>query len=202
MGVDRAGTAAWVVRATGDLVGTAACVDLRSGAILETRRAPFAAHVIACDGRGGLAVGGLDGSIGFSPAVGEWRTVRPGTRSIASVAFDETGDRIVAASHDGTALVLRTADLAALLVLTGHSDIVNQAEFLPGGRRIVTVSRDLTVRLWDARDGENVLVLHEHGYPVVCVAVSPDGTRIATGAGATEDVESTVKIWAAPAPPR
>jgi WD40 repeat protein len=95
-----------------------------------------------------------------------------------------------------------TTYLSTSLVLAGHSDYVEGGAFLPGGRRIVTVSRDRTTRLWDAESGENVLVLHEHGYPVTCVAVSPDGTRIATGAGAMEDRQSLVRIWAAPAASR
>ena len=197
--LDGGSRAAWVTTAGADAVyDTLARIDLGSGAVTETRRSPVPANSIACDGYGALAVGGLDGTIGVRDARGVWTTVRPGTGPVRSVAFDETGERIVAASSDGIARVLRAADLATLLVLRGHSDVVYQAGFLPGGSRIVTVSRDLTVRLWDASDGECALVLREHGYPVTCVAVSRDGTRIATGAGATEDAESTVKVWEAP----
>jgi hypothetical protein len=47
-----------------------------------------------------------------------------------------------------------------------------------------------------------VLVLHEHGYPVSRVAVSRDGTRIATAAIASGNGQTAVKIWVAPAPQR
>jgi WD40 repeat protein/predicted Ser/Thr protein kinase len=211
MCVDRARASVWFAAAPEASAGSTSlpvkaalhCFDLASGAVLETRSWPSeSSGAIACDGRGGVAVGGLDGVVAFSEDGAAWRTARLGASPVRSVAFDETGGRIVAASQDGGARVLRTADLSTLVVLSGHTDVVFQAEFLPGGRRIVTVSRDLTTRLWDAEDGENVLVLHEHGYPVTCLAVSPDGTRIATGAGATEDRESAVKIWAAPASAR
>ena len=43
---------------------------------------------------------------------------------------------------------------------------------------------------------------HEHGYPVMRLAVSPDGSRIATASGTWGELRTAVKIWAAPAPPR
>jgi WD40 repeat protein len=194
--IDRRGGVAWLARTSAQTWVTG--VDLATGRVLEIRKAPVTAQVAACDGRGGIAVGSRDGAVAYSAGGASWVTARPCDRVLRSIAFDEAGASIVAAAEGGRVYVLRTSDLATLLVLDGHSGDAYQAEFLPGGRRIVSVSRDHTVRLWDAADGENVLVLHEHGYPVTCVAVSPDGSRIATAAGTTGEVQATVKIWAAP----
>ncbi len=172
--------------------------DPRTGELAASRSVPVRPDVVACDGRGGIAVGARDGRIAYAAAGAAWITTPRTGSPVLAVAFDEAGERLLVAGCGGAASILRVSDLSPIVALDGHSDDVSDAAFLPGGRRVVTVSRDLTVRLWDTADGENVLVLHEHGYPVARVAVDRDGGRIATGAGAIEDAESTIKIWVAP----
>jgi WD40 repeat protein len=63
----------------------------------------------------------------------------------------------------------------------GHTDGVQSAAFSPDGKRIVTTSRDNTVRLWDAESGKQIgepLTGHTDG--VRSAAFSPDGKRIVT----------------------
>lgn len=74
---------------------------------------------------------------------------------------------------------------AHVAALRGHTDRVWQAEFMPDGERIVTCSGftipgDHTVRIWDVRSGEELLRIEAAGAAVQCVAVSPDGERIAS----------------------
>jgi len=52
----------------------------------------------------------------------------------------------------------------------------------PDGTRIVTASRDRTVRVWDAATGRQVVVLNGHTDTVVSANYSSDGTRIVTAA--------------------
>ena len=100
---------------------------------------------------------------------------------------------------DGTACVVRTDGLVVEHVLAGHAAAVRDAQFVPGCARVVTASRDRTVRLWDATTGVALLHLEGDGYPFEALAVSPDGTRIAGGAGSKEDARSHVRVWTAPA---
>ena len=58
--------------------------------------------------------------------------------------------------------------------------------FSPDGRRLVTASRDDTIRIWDAHF--EPLIGHTDG--VASVAFSPDGHRLASGA-----TTSTVRLW-------
>jgi WD40 repeat protein len=91
-----------------------------------------------------------------------------------------------------------TAPGAEELRLTGHGDSVTSAAFSPDGSRIVTASRDLTARVWDAITGAEITVLRGHegwvlrGYEfgVLSAAFSPDGSRIATASGA-----DIARIW-------
>jgi WD40 repeat protein len=146
-----------------------------------------------------VAIGTMDGKVLVCGAGRGGRLVerRVHDGRVASVAFDETGARIVSAGQDGVAQILSSADLATIRRLTGHTDAVSGALFLPGARRAVTGSDDRTVRVWDVASGESVLTLHDADYPVTSLAATPDGETILAGAGAMEDARSCVLVWSA-----
>ncbi|MBV8495984.1 MAG: hypothetical protein JO361_04280, partial [Gammaproteobacteria bacterium] len=66
----------------------------------------------------------------------------------------------------------------AVAILTGHSAPVRWVSYSPDGSRLLTVSLDHTVRVWDARTGLELLRVPE----VYAGGFSPDGTRILTAA--------------------
>lgn len=92
-------------------------------------------------------------------------------------ATDDDGDDI---AQDG------------VVVLRGHTAIVNWAEFTPDGRRILTESYDKTVRLWDAATGKELMVFRDHfGRNDISTAkLTPDGLRILT-----RPLDGTIRIW-------
>ncbi len=75
-------------------------------------------------------------------------------------------------------------------ILTGHSDRVSSAEFSPDGSRLVSASKDHTIRIWDANSGSGLRTLRGHTGQVLSAAFSPDGKRIVS---ASDD--KTVRIW-------
>ncbi|KIM20971.1 hypothetical protein M408DRAFT_305789 [Serendipita vermifera MAFF 305830] len=76
-------------------------------------------------------------------------------------------------------------------VLLGHTDWVTRVAFSPDGRRIVSGSRDRTVRVWDAETGDVVSGPFEGFFGCVSsVAFSPDGRRIVSGSR-----DRTVRVW-------
>jgi WD40 repeat protein/serine/threonine protein kinase len=52
------------------------------------------------------------------------------------------------------------------------------------------VDRSNLVQIWDADSGEPLLLLHGHREPIVSIALSADGSRLASG-----DIGGTVKVW-------
>jgi WD40 repeat protein/tRNA A-37 threonylcarbamoyl transferase component Bud32 len=56
------------------------------------------------------------------------------------------------------------------------------AEFSPDGRRVVSISRDNTARIWNVETGELVHRL-EHGFPVYHTSFSRDSRRLLTAGG-------------------
>src|SRR5262249_10531491 len=63
--------------------------------------------------------------------------------------------------------------------------------YSPDGRRIVSGSRDWTVKVWDAATGQDLLTLKGHTQPVSSMAYSPDGRRILSCA------DNAPRVWEA-----
>jgi len=74
--------------------------------------------------------------------------------------------------------------------LTDHSATVYSARFSPDGKRIVSGSRDMTLKIWDAETGQETLTLTGHLNVVNSAIFSPDGKRIVSGS-----YDNTLKIW-------
>jgi WD40 repeat protein len=76
-----------------------------------------------------------------------------------------------------------------LHTLVGHRSLVNDAEFSPNGRELVTVSDDHTGRIWSVGGGRLLHVLVGHFFPVRTGSYSPDGHWIVTSS------QFTAGLW-------
>jgi WD40 repeat protein len=76
------------------------------------------------------------------------------------------------------------------LTLQGHTNTIMSVQFSPDGKKILTGSRDHTVRIWDGESGRELGKLEGHTQGVNCAHFSPDGKKIVTCA-----FDSTVRIW-------
>lgn len=76
----------------------------------------------------------------------------------------------------------------------GHSQAVVSLAFLPSGDRLVSGSRDHTVRLWDVASGQQLGDFQGHTDAVYCLAVSPQGDRMLSGSK-----DRTIRLWDVPA---
>jgi serine/threonine protein kinase len=77
--------------------------------------------------------------------------------------------------------------------MLGHADAVTGVVFTPDGHSCVSVSRDGTVRLWDAAAGGELGRWTAHPGGATCVAVTPDGRLVATGGR-----DCAIRVWELP----
>jgi WD40 repeat protein len=77
-----------------------------------------------------------------------------------------------------------------LLTLRGHADEVSRLAFSPDGRRLVSASRDRTIKIWDAATGRELHSLDNHTSWVTGVAFHPDGQHLVSAG-----LDRTVRTW-------
>jgi WD40 repeat protein len=125
---------------------------------------------------------------------------------VQSVAFSPDGTRLVSTSSDGTVKLWDTATGQEALTLKGHPRTLERLQeestlqsharalesvaFSPDGARLVSASlRDGTIKLWDTHTGQ-VLRTVKLDRNLSCLAVSPNGTRLASASS-----DGMVKLW-------
>jgi WD40 repeat protein/tetratricopeptide (TPR) repeat protein len=129
----------------------------------------------------------------------EWKTDSRPTR----LAFSADGTRILTGSIEQAVNVWDARTRKLLLEAKGMMSDESSVAFSPDGKRIVAGRMEGTARVLDARTGAVLLELK--GRPqvantfymitgVLCVAFSPDGTRIATG-GTADSANAEASVW-------
>lgn len=104
-------------------------------------------------------------------------------------AFDSTARRVATAAEDGTARLWDIASVQQLGKPLQHGASVEQVEFSPDGKWVVTRTREVT-RVWEARTGEPLATPRTHPGGVLVVRVFPDSERIATAS-----FQGAIQIW-------
>ena len=110
----------------------------------------------------------------------------PGTAG--SVRFSPDGTLLLTAGQDGNARIWDATTGEQRLVIPGGGGPMASALWGPDGDTVMTSSGDGIARTWDAATGEQIGAVPAHG-TAPFLAVSPDGTRLATSA------DGVVRLW-------
>ncbi|KAI0066998.1 WD40 repeat-like protein [Artomyces pyxidatus] len=107
--------------------------------------------------------------------------------SVYSVRFVLQGAGLISASLDMTLKrwALAGGEPACVKTMEGHKDFVLAAATVQEGQmlRAASGSRDRVVRLWDAKTGETLFLIHGHRNSVTAVDLSSDGKMLVSGSG-------------------
>jgi cytochrome c len=108
---------------------------------------------------------------------------------VRALAISPDGLSAISGSFDSTAIRWSLAHNAAEQVLRFHSDAVNAVAWLKDGRT-ATAGADGRIAIWVTGRAEPATVLEGHTAPIVALAVSPDGTTLASASW-----DHTVRLW-------
>ena len=97
-----------------------------------------------------------------------------------SIDVSPTGQHVVTASEDRTAIVWEARTGRELHVLDGHGSVVRAVRFSGDGRFIVTGSLDRTASVWDAANGAKLAQTPMHTTGILAVAIDRTGRFLAT----------------------
>jgi WD40 repeat protein len=88
-------------------------------------------------------------------------------------------DNMVAAeSEEALYRALQTSQLQ--MTLSGHTDWLTDVDISEDGRFLATTGYDRTVKLWDAKTGQELHTFNDHSQVVNSLAFSPNGERLAS----------------------
>ncbi|KAL5512428.1 hypothetical protein ACEPAG_3420 [Sanghuangporus baumii] len=118
-------------------------------------------------------------TIGSKRPLGHMRVLEGHKDVVWSVAVSSDGRLIASDSGDGT---IKVWDFHSGEVIITLEDNSCQVSFFPDGRRLASVSyvRDGGLRIWDVQTGEVILGPLHGKDQMHSVAISPDGTRVAS----------------------
>jgi WD40 repeat protein len=117
--------------------------------------------------------------------------VLPAQAAIHGLTFTPDGARIVCCRNEVVSVLDATTG-KEVMAQRAAGAYVSCCAVSPDGQRLVTGwdHPDNGVRLWDLGSGELLAVMTGHRNQVTFVAVSPDGTRIASASQ-----NQTVRVW-------
>ncbi len=151
---------------------------------------------ISADGRR-IVSGSADGTVRVWQTPQVRRFDVPDSRRSVHIAVSADLNRVASLTNEGLQVWSPNApDMIASVASSAFRSVDSSYGALSmsaDGRRLVWITGDDAIRVWNVGE-PNATVLGRHGRSVTALAVSPDGTRVASGA--VENTENyTVRIW-------
>jgi WD40 repeat protein/serine/threonine protein kinase len=184
--------------ATGSTDRTIRIWDAGTGEQLSTLAAPDRVNVVAFSPEGDRLLAAYDDGTAalWSVAKGKVLVRIPGHEGpILCAAFEPLGARFVTGGSDHMMRFWDAATGEPGPVLAGHAGAVSALAF--AGQRLLSGGHDKTLRVWDAATGDQILRVLAHDNWVTGVAMTADGTRVATCS-----FDATAKLWRTELPGR
>ncbi|MGB3766014.1 MAG: NB-ARC domain-containing protein [Phormidesmis sp.] len=121
---------------------------------------------------------------------------------VRTLAFSPNGRWLASGGEDGVIRLWSTSDIEAaranmqpMLVLTGHTDVVNAMQFGPDSRRLVSGGKDRRAIVWSIESagglfGEKLHQFRRASDRIYTLAISPDGRFLVSGGN-----DARIRLW-------
>jgi WD40 repeat protein len=170
--------------------------DAETGALLHTFAGASYAFAFSPEGKK-LVSGGYELKTWDFARRALLGSVPAGRGTFSAIAFSPDGRHLLCGGvlADGVnAVELRDAATGALLrTYKGHESRVESVAFSPDGKRVVSASRDATVKVWDHATGELLVSLYAMPEDA-WLALTPEGYFAGTGAAGMLNVVSGLEL--------
>jgi len=138
-------------------------------------------------------------------AMGEKGMFNTSDPRISSVAFSPDGKYALSGSWNTTLTLWnisagkemkqaprgrRSQDNSIIRTFTGHTDRINSVVFSPEGSKIISASRDNSIKLWDVATGKEIMTFKGHKGDINSIAFSSDARSFISGGS-----DGTVRLW-------
>jgi hypothetical protein len=108
---------------------------------------------------------------------------------VRTLATSSDGKFVVSIADDGDAALLDAAS-GQLVARLGTASITRAAAVDPSGQKLMTVSDDAAISIWELATGKLLMKLMGHAAPITAAVFSPDATRLATAS-----FDKTARLW-------
>ncbi|MCG2710445.1 MAG: caspase family protein, partial [Thermodesulfovibrionales bacterium] len=122
-------------------------------------------------------------SVAFSP---DGRYALSGSWNTTLTLWDISAGKEITHTPRGR----RNQDNPLIRTFTGHTDRVNSVAFSPDGSRIISVSRDNSIKLWDVATGRGIMTFTGHKGDISSIAFSNDVKSFISGGS-----DGTIRRW-------
>lgn len=124
--------------------------------------------------------------------VGTWKRLyefQDHKDDVHGIASTEDGQTFITGGDDAQVLV-REVFTGKISELKGHTAQVTSVVKTPDEKRILTGSRDETIRVWDLKKLQEIAVLQGHTEDVLHLAINSSGKHVASAS-----YDGTVRVW-------
>ncbi|HUG91799.1 MAG TPA: protein kinase [Planctomycetaceae bacterium] len=123
------------------------------------------------------------------------RTIATGCESLNGVDWSPDGARIAVACADGSVRIWSGVEETPMIIAAHgegatHEGEANDVLFAHDGKTVYSCGDDALACRWDVRSGRRERVFEGHGREVEELALSPDGTQLATASS-----DSSFAVW-------
>ncbi len=102
------------------------------------------------------------------------------SRTVCSLSWSPDGSRLASGSRDQSVRIWDVASGTESKCLGGMSDVVRKVLWTPAGKHLIASDGNV-IRVWDTEDWQQSSEYRQHDQGILALAVSPDGSLVATG---------------------